>query len=637
MHRQLTLLVILLGLAPAALWSSPPISEDPLGAAAYEQVLGKLLIEENRIEEGLAALQRAAELAPGDPYLRAELASLLRRLGRMEAAEEQIRRALSQGPENADLLAVAGEIYLTLGERDAAYLARAEEVFDRLVELRPADLQSLHLLGRIRQRQDNLSGAEEMYRRMLALRPELRTASAALLQVLLEQGKLAEASGVLRGTLDRNAGDLESRLTLSDLLSDQAEHAAAVEVLRAAPGTDRDHPELRRRLAMELYRAGDGEAALGVIDDVVASHPLPRLRLLRALMLAQTGDMEGARDELSALQRDLPSDPEVALALAEVQLRLGHGEDARMTVAELSAQLRQDGEPEKAEEALLELAQLLVADRRWQEALAEVEGLRKATFPAVRVGASLVRAEALLGLERPKEALAELDALGGAGGAVAEARRAQALFGMGRDRQAERVLRQLARRPTERALAAEIYQRAERYDQAIPLLVELLEENPAAVDLRFWLGSAYERTGHFFEAEEVFRGLVAERPNFHLALNYLGYMWAEHGENLEEALDLIERAVALEPDNGAYVDSLGWVYFRLGRHQEARAELERAASLLPEDATILEHLGDVLRVLGELAEAREVYRRAIRLDPGSPALRGKLEALDEQLGDGTGR
>jgi tetratricopeptide (TPR) repeat protein len=100
------------------------------------------------------------------------------------------------------------------------------------------------------------------------------------------------------------------------------------------------------------------------------------------------------------------------------------------------------------------------------------------------------------------------------------------------------------------------------------------------------------------------------------------------GENLDEAVGLVRRAVELDPDNGAYLDSLGWGYYQQGRHAEARTELERAAEL-EEDATIFEHLGDVYRALGETEAARGAYRRALELEADDEAtVVEKLDGLD---------
>ena len=106
-------------------------------------------------------------------------------------------------------------------------------------------------------------------------------------------------------------------------------------------------------------------------------------------------------------------------------------------------------------------------------------------------------------------------------------------------------------------------------------------------------------------------------------------MWAENGENLDRALDLIARAVSLDPENGAYIDSLGWAHFQLGQFHEAKSYLERASRLVPADAVILEHLGDLYRTLGDEFEARRVYELAVQLEAENlDQVRDKLVELD---------
>jgi len=110
-------------------------------------------------------------------------------------------------------------------------------------------------------------------------------------------------------------------------------------------------------------------------------------------------------------------------------------------------------------------------------------------------------------------------------------------------------------------------------------------------------------------------------------MNYLGYMWADRGENLPRALELIRKAVDLEPSNGAYLDSLGWVYFRLDRLDKAEENLVAASTLNPDDATVEEHLGDLWVKKGDMKKARESWKRALTLKPEPDVKR----RLDEKL------
>jgi len=104
-------------------------------------------------------------------------------------------------------------------------------------------------------------------------------------------------------------------------------------------------------------------------------------------------------------------------------------------------------------------------------------------------------------------------------------------------------------------------------------------------------------------------------------------MYADRNENLDRALELVTRAVALEPSSSAYLDSLGWVYFRLGKLDEAERHLLLAKRLSPDDPTIEDHLGDLAEKQGDLQKARERWTRALALEPddGGAAIRAKLE------------
>ena len=97
------------------------------------------------------------------------------------------------------------------------------------------------------------------------------------------------------------------------------------------------------------------------------------------------------------------------------------------------------------------------------------------------------------------------------------------------------------------------------------------------------------------------------------ALNYLGYIYAEENKNLDEAEALIKKALGLSPENGAYVDSLGWVYFKKGMFDEARKELEKAKEIIGEDPVVYDHLGDVYFKTGSLDKAKEAWTKSLGL------------------------
>ncbi len=150
------------------------------------------------------------------------------------------------------------------------------------------------------------------------------------------------------------------------------------------------------------------------------------------------------------------------------------------------------------------------------------------------------------------------------------------------------------------------------YTQAIRLTVE---PTSAHWVLFYRRGISHHRLGDWDSAEADLRRALELRPEAHEALNFLGYSMVERRENLTEALSLIERAVAAQPEAGYIVDSLGWAYFQLGRHEDAVAELERAVELQPMNAIINDHLGDALWAVGRRIEARFQWRRSLSLGP----------------------
>ena len=140
---------------------------------------------------------------------------------------------------------------------------------------------------------------------------------------------------------------------------------------------------------------------------------------------------------------------------------------------------------------------------------------------------------------------------------------------------------------------------------------QALELDANDMDLLIQLGSIQDRAGQRAEAEKTLRAVLQREPDNATALNNLGYYLAERSARYNEALPLIEKAVSIEPINGSFLDSLGWVQYKLGRLQEARGHLEKAALYARRNAMVHEHLGDVLRELGRAQEARRNWEVAL--------------------------
>jgi tetratricopeptide (TPR) repeat protein len=159
--------------------------------------------------------------------------------------------------------------------------------------------------------------------------------------------------------------------------------------------------------------------------------------------------------------------------------------------------------------------------------------------------------------------------------------------------------------------------------KAREILVHGVARYPDDPQLRFQLGMAEDRLGHYDDAQLQFQSVLSVDPKNAAAMNYLGYSWAERGIKLEEAEKLLRQAVALEPASGAYLDSLGWVRFKRGDSREAITFLQQAAALTP-DALIFEHLGDVCAAGNDLVHASDAWSKAAALDPQNTSVKRKL-------------
>jgi tetratricopeptide (TPR) repeat protein len=172
---------------------------------------------------------------------------------------------------------------------------------------------------------------------------------------------------------------------------------------------------------------------------------------------------------------------------------------------------------------------------------------------------------------------------------------------------------------------------AKRYPEAIEALKRAVAQDQTNDRYYFNLGAAYERLGDFDNAVTALRKSIELNAQGANALNYLGYMYADRGINLDESIELVRRALLIEPENGYYIDSLGWAYFKKGMLDEAMQELKRAVALVPDDPIIVEHLGDIYFDLKMFREAQEAWERSLQLQPESQGVDGKLKKVKSLL------
>src|SRR5208282_1002073 len=341
--------------------------------------------------------------------------------------------------------------------------------------------------------------------------------------------------------------------------------------------------------------------ALAALDRAMKLGPAtPLLRLKLADGFSLLGETTRAAELYLEVLKHPPELPlveeRVRANLAEIYLR---GSDHKRATEQLQAILRDDPTNPQAH---YYLGRLLLEDKKPAEA---ADHLSKAVLlsPGLESGYYFL-ALAQIDLDKASEALATLDK---------------------------------ARQRFSQSFALEFYtslafSREKSYPEALRHLVaaEVIAKatDPSQLNEGFYfqLGATYERSGDVAQAEQYFEKCLKLAPEFAEALNYLGYMWAEHGTNLSRARELIEKAVKAEPKNAAYLDSMAWVLFKLNQPKEALPWALKAAEFSEQpDATLYDHLGDIYAALKEPEQAREAWRKSVALEPHEE-VRKKLEA-----------
>lgn len=401
---------------------------------------------------------------------------------------------------------------------------------------------------------------------------------------LAARGKEEEARALLSADTDA-LSESYAREHRGHLAMIEGRPAEAAEAYSGLIGEDEEGRNWRARLLLaDAYQqAGRADYAQEVLE------PAP-----------ETPDVLRARARLTAGEdvAEAPADERAAVGQLLIRLAADLSRSRSVPLALAFARSASWIDPNNSRAWLLS-SQLLAEAEQHEEALQAAEQIREdETYD------SLSRAQTaamLTALERGDEALLMLE--DAAAAADADARSF--------------------------VLLGEAYQQAERYDEAIAAFEEArsrgIDSEQLSWQVLFMIGAAEEQRGDWAAAEHWLREAMVAAPEQATVLNYLGYMMLDRGENVDEAIDLIERAHRLEPNNGHITDSLGWAQYRRGNYAEAVRTLEQAVASVPGDPTINEHLGDAYWRVGRLIEARFRWRAALDADPAEDQRAG-LEA-----------
>ena len=407
-------------------------------------------------------------------------------------------------------------------------------------------------------------------------------------------------------------------------------HDIVVEVLRQEPDTGRRirvaeavadaGSEARFALARVLAGAGEIERALKVLDVLRREAPMNhRYAITQALLLHGRGDRDAALAVLAGLSGGSDG---LVRTRARLLASAGRQEEARDQYESLISDRPDDLD------ARWELGRLLTTMERYDDALPHFRELYR--WPGWRDGAWYFTGLIDETRDGPAQAVrAYRKVREGAYYLSARIRTAEIMADKGELRWARWHLAATPRHVESddvRLYRAEggLLLRADLPDEAMTVLDAALDTYPEEPDLLYARALVAERIDRLDILERDLRAIIARDPNHAEALNALGYTLADRTERYEEALELVERALSLEPDQYHIVDSMGWVLYRLGRHEEAAEHLRRSYEGQP-DPVVAAHLGEVLWALGLREEARAIWNSALEDAPDNEVLLETIE------------
>lgn len=479
--------------------------------------------------------------------------------------------------------------------------------------------------------QGEFAPAAEAAERLMALGGRSIPGNIAL---LVRDVEAEDYASLLSASPERGIGNLMDKLVLAWAEFGAGKMSDAVTRFDEIAATEGLKPFGLYHKALALAAVGDFEAADQILSGEAAGPLIVNRRgvIAHAKILSQ---LERPADALALLERSFGADPEPELRALRAELSAGKPvpfddvTTARDGMAEVLFSLATalNGEAEPAY-TLLYAGAAMALKPGHTEAVLLTAGLLE------QLGQTGLASEtyARIGQDHPAYYTAELG-------------RISTLFALDRKEEGFDALKTLTERFPELSVVHMSYgdalRREDRFNEAAAAYSK-------AIDLigppeqRHWglfyaRAVSYERAGSWDAAEADFRKALELNPDQPQVLNYLGYSFVDQGRNLEEALQLIERAVALRPDQGYIIDSLAWAYFRLGRYEDALKPMEEASLLEPVDPIVTDHLGDVYWAVGRQLEARFQWRRALSFEPEEKEairIRRKLEVgLDQVLAE----
>jgi tetratricopeptide (TPR) repeat protein len=645
-------------------------SQDQLANKAeayFDFVMGHYFAQEYQItsrsedaNKAIDSLKKAFTLDPSSQQIGDELAEIYYQSQRVRDAVVEAQSILSKDPDNLPARRLLARIYVktlgdlsnTSGQRDT--VAHAAEQYREILRLDPTDTDASLWLARLYRLQNDQDKAEAVLQALLAREPANENGVEQLTQLLLDEEKSQEAISLLQAILQRAPTPRLWEL-LGDAYNQIHDLPNAEQAYRQASEAQPDDLNHRKQLAQTLLAEEKLPEALEQfqrLSQMDADDPDNYLRL--AEIYRQLKQLDKAEQNVLLAKQRAPNNLEVIYYEASIYRDEGRFDDSIRVLSDAVTAVKTESEFTPARRRTLailyqQLGQLYRETSNYTAAVNTFEEM-------LRLGAEEDRRARVMIIDTYRDARdisKAIDAAHKAADAYPKDRSilvAQALL-FGENAQADQAVSKLQALLDGSAAdfeiqldIAQVYEESKRWpdaEQAIHNAEKIQPDSSGKEMTGFLLGAIFERQKKFDQAEEEFRKVLNANPRNASTLNYYGYMLADRGIRLEEATGLIKRALADDPNNAAYQDSLGWAYFKQDKLDDAEGLLRKAISREGHDPTILSHLGDVYAKMGKdsLAEAQwqkslDEWHRVLPADfePAKMAeVEQKISALKHRL------
>ena len=624
---------------------SPPVPEDR-AKSYYYYALSKWFEDKGDLARALTEMKNALKYNETSAAVRIEMAALLDQMGRSREALDEAQEAARIDPRNPEPHWVLANLYFRLQARDRSgrreSLNKAVHELEQMRQDAPEDERAYYALGGAYFELGETEKGIQAFEKFQNLAPNVDAGYVAIARNYERSGNLDKAIEYVQKAIKSQPESSESMMMLASLYSRQNRHKEAIPIYAKILELSNDNPAVRKQFGATLVEAGEYDEAQRVLAELAKATPDDKdvQVLLGRTYLGQRQYAQSIEAFRSVLNSD-SGQVEAQYYLGVAYEQSGNPAEAAKVFSNLVTKAREGSEEHKANRMVFQqhLAAAYQDMGENDKAIALYEEMVKSAPDAsprlyfLLINAYRVNRQLDKALNLGKQQLAKDP--DDVNIALVYAR---ALADSGKTRESADLLAKILQaNPSNVDIyvnLSQVYLQSRKYAEAEKVLRRAADRKIDGERVKFQLATVYERQKDYDRAETLFKELLKENPKNATVLNYVGYMLADRGVRLDEAVRYVEQALEIEPSNAAYLDSLGWAYFKLNDLERAEKYLLKAVELVKNDPVMFDHLGDLYYRMGQLERARDSWSKSVEVGTEREEVdkvRDKLQNVQELL------